>query len=342
MIPASPLDRQTTPRAPADWQRELSAAITDPAELLEALGLDRALLAPARAAHRLFALRVPLPYLRRMRRGDPSDPLLRQVLASGSELLETPGFTSDPLDERGASQAPGLLQKYAGRALLVTTAACAVHCRYCFRREFPYAEQLAEGGRWQQALALIAHDASIEEVILSGGDPLSLSNARLATLSAALARIAHVRRLRIHTRLPIVLPARVDRGLLAWLATLPWPVALVLHVNHAQEIDAEVRSACRSLRETGVTLLNQSVLLAGVNDCARTLADLSQTLYDAGVLPYYLHLLDRARGTAHFEVPEEAARRIAGELAAALPGYLVPRLVRESPGAAAKQPLAPA
>jgi L-lysine 2,3-aminomutase len=337
MILASAAPRHTA--ALPRWQRELAEAIDTPEALLEALGLDPALAAPARAASQAFRLRVPWSYVHRMRRGDPLDPLLRQVLPVEDELEERPGFSSDPLGERAALAAPGLLHKYHGRALLIATPACAVHCRYCFRREFPYGEQ--DGPRWREALAQIERDTSLEEIILSGGDPLSLSDGRLAALSAALAAAAHVRRLRIHTRLPVVLPSRVDAGLAAWVAGLEWPLVIVLHANHPNEIDAEVAAACATLRSAGAMLLNQSVLLRGVNDDIETLAGLSRRLFDAGVLPYYLHVLDRVRGAAHFEVPEDRARHLAGQLTATLPGYLVPRLVRESAGAPAKVPLPP-
>jgi EF-P beta-lysylation protein EpmB len=339
MIPASTLTRQR-PGA-AGWQREMAAAITSPDELLAALGLDPALAAPAREASQSFSLRVPWAYVSRMRHGDPEDPLLRQVLPVAAETREASGFVPDPLGEQEALLAPGLLQKYRGRALLITTSACAVHCRYCFRREFPYAEQKSESARWSEALAAIAQDSTIEEILLSGGDPLALSDARLESLTQSLARIPHIRRLRVHTRQPIVLPSRVDDGLAEWLARVPWPVVFVLHANHPNEIDSEVRAACAKLRASGVTLLNQSVLLRGINDNTRTLADLSRALFDAGVLPYYLHVLDRVRGTAHFEVDEECAQRLAGELASTLPGYLVPRLVREVAGAPAKVTLPP-
>ncbi|MGH8227660.1 MAG: EF-P beta-lysylation protein EpmB [Steroidobacteraceae bacterium] len=322
------------------WQKELAEAIRSPGALLEALGLDPQLLAPAAAAAQSFPLLVPWSFVRRMRRGDPRDPLLRQVLPLAAERQDVPGFVADPLGERSATAAPGLLRKYRGRALLIATSACAVHCRYCFRREFPYAEH-GNGPRWQEALEALREDTGIEEVILSGGDPLTLGDARLAALTRALEPLGHVRRLRVHTRLPIVLPARVDAGLTAWLASLKWPVVMVLHANHANEIDAEVRGACAALRAAGATLLNQSVLLAGVNDDAAALAELSESLFGAGVLPYYLHVLDRVRGAAHFEVDEERARRITGELTARLPGYLVPRLVRECAGAPAKVPLMP-
>jgi L-lysine 2,3-aminomutase len=323
------------------WQTLMSQAITCPETLIGALGLSAALVAPARAAAAKFRLRVPLSYVARMRHGDPDDPLLRQVLPIAAEGEPAPGYTADPLGEAAAHRAPGLLQKYQGRALLITTSACAVHCRYCFRREFPYSEQSGEGPRFHAALREIARDASLEEIILSGGDPLSLSDARLTALTNELADVPHIKRLRVHTRQPIVLPARVDAGLLSWLRGLRWPVVFVLHANHANEIDVEVRAACAQLRGAGVTLLNQTVLLRGVNDDADKLVDLSRALFEAGVLPYYLHMLDRVSGAAHFAVPETRARQIAGELTARLPGYLVPRLVREVAGAVSKVALLP-
>jgi EF-P beta-lysylation protein EpmB len=319
----------------------MAAAFTAPEGLVAELGLDPKLIPAALAAGVTFQMRVPRSFVQRMRRGDPDDPLLRQVLPLHAELEESPGYTADPVGERAALLAPGLLQKYRGRALLITTAACAVHCRYCFRREFPYAEQSDESSRWSLALAQIARDDSIEEVILSGGDPLSLSDQRLASLTDAIEKISHVRRLRVHTRQPIVLPSRVDAGLTAWLRGLKLPIVFVLHTNHPNEIDTEVREACATLRGTGVTLLNQTVLLRGINDDQSVLAELSRQLFDAGVLPYYLHVLDRVRGAAHFDVQEEHARILAGALAAELPGYLVPRLVREVHGAPAKIPLSP-
>jgi len=326
---------------PPRWQAEMAAAITSPEELVAALGLDRSLLAPAHAAAAGFRLRVPLSYLARMRPGDAADPLLRQVLPIESELLDAADYVADPLGEHGAMRAPGLLQKYRGRALLITTSACAVHCRYCFRREFPYSEQTSDAPRWSAGLAEIAQDSTLEEVVLSGGDPLSLSDARLKSLTDALSRISHVRRLRVHTRQPVVLPSRVDDGLVEWLRSLRLPMVFVLHVNHPNEIDSDVRSACERLRTSGVTLLNQSVLLRGVNDNVDVLTELSRRLFDAGVLPYYLHVLDRVRGTAHFAIPDEEARALAGELASRLSGYLVPRLVRELYGAPAKVTLSP-
>jgi EF-P beta-lysylation protein EpmB len=337
MITTSILSRQPDP-----WQRELAQAITEPLELLRLLELDPEQAPGAMAAARAFALRVPRGFVRRMRRGDARDPLLLQVWPGARELIEEPGFLSDPLAERAATRAPGLLQKYLGRALLITTGACAVHCRYCFRREFPYELANGEGARWQQAVGAIRADESIEEIILSGGDPLSLTNARLRALSAALHDVPHLRRLRIHTRTAIVLPERVDTGLTNWLAALPWPTVVVLHCNHANEIDSEVRLAAERLRAAGATLLNQSVLLAGINDSVDALEQLSRALWSARIMPYYLHMLDRVRGSAQFEVGEPRARQLMGELAARLPGYLLPRLVRESAGAPAKTMLAAA
>ncbi len=319
----------------------MASAITSPLELVTELGLDPGLVSAAIAAGGTFRLRVPRSYVARIRYGDPTDPLLRQVLPIKDELADVADYTADPLGERAALRAPGLLQKYHGRALLITTSVCAVHCRYCFRREFPYAEQTSESSRWNEALDEIARDASIEEVILSGGDPLSLSDSRLSGLTDAIQRIPHVRRLRVHTRQPVVLPSRVDEGLTQWLTQLRLPVVFVLHVNHPNEIDADVRAACALLHDSGVTLLNQTVLLQGVNDDAAVLAELSRKLFEAGVLPYYLHVLDRVRGAAHFDVPEARARVIAGQLAAQMPGYLVPRLAREIYGAPAKVTLPP-
>jgi EF-P beta-lysylation protein EpmB len=320
------------------WQQLWRDAVRDPHALLQLLGLpELAAKLPQPALQ--FPLRVPLGFVSRMRHGDPDDPLLRQVLPIDDEDRIVPGFTLDAVGDGAARAASGVIRKYNGRALLVATGSCAIHCRYCFRRHFPYAEETAAAGGWAEAVAAIAADASIEEVILSGGDPLSLSTAKLVELTDALAPIAHVRRLRIHTRLPVVLPERVDAPLLDWLRGLPWPVAMVLHANHANEFDAAVDAACARLRGAGVSLLNQAVLLRGVNDSVEALAGLSERGYAAGVLPYYLHQLDRVAGTAHFEIDDGTARSLHAMLAARLPGYLVPRLVREVAGDPGKRPL---
>lgn len=322
------------------WQELLREAVNDPAALAEALGLDGLSLDAAAQASGLFPLKVPRGFLARMRHGDPADPLLRQVLPVAEELLDTPGFVADPVGDLASLEGPGVLHKYQGRALLVATGACAVHCRYCFRREFPYAEQAASAGRFRQALDTLAADPSISEVILSGGDPLSLSNDRLAELGRGLQSIAHLRRLRIHTRHPIVLPERVDMGLLDWLGGLSLSRVMVVHANHPAEISPQVVEALGAIAARGVLLLNQSVLLRGVNDSVEALQALSERLLDAGVIPYYLHLLDRVRGAAHFEVPADEGRRLVEALRERLPGYLVPRLVRETPGERSKTPVA--
>lgn len=328
---------QAASRHPAaPWQRLLADAIDDPAALLRALKLPAHLLPAARHAAALFPLRVPAPYLKRIRAGDAADPLLRQVLPLDVEYETRPGYSADPLDESAAQPVPGLLKKYHGRALLIATGACAVHCRYCFRRHFPYADAHAGGSRLEPALAAIAADASIGEVILSGGDPLTLHDGRLAELAGRLAAIPHVHTLRIHSRLPVVLPQRVDSGLLDWLTRTPLRKVLVLHSNHPAEIDGAVEDALAALVAAGVTLLNQAVLLRGVNDHADTLVSLSERLHRAGVLPYYLHLLDRVQGAAHFEVPDARGVALVAALRGRLPGYLVPRLVREMPGADGK------
>ena len=339
MITAAPEPRQPAALVPVRWQQALREAVRDPRELLDLLGLDR--LAPRLSDEAMvqFPLRVPRGFVARMRRGDPSDPLLRQVLPLDDEMRPMPGFGLDAVGDGAAKTAPGVIQKYRGRALLVATGSCAIHCRYCFRRHFPYAEETAARDGWRDAVDLIRQDASIEEVLLSGGDPLSLSNGKLAELTGALADIPHLRRLRIHSRLPIVVPERVDDGLMGWLSTLPWPVTLVVHANHANEFDGTVDAALGRLRAAGVHLLNQAVLLRGVNDSVDALAALSERGFAAGVLPYYLHQLDRVAGVAHFEVDDAHARALHAGLAARLSGYLVPRLVREIPGDTGKRPL---
>ncbi len=315
------------------WQRELAAAVRDAGELRALLGLPAA---PLPAAADAFPLLVPRGFVARMKRGDPQDPLLLQVLPVAGEDEATRGFTSDPLLERDALAAPGLVRKYAGRALLLATSACAVNCRYCFRREFPYAESGATRAGVAAALDAIAADATLHEVILSGGDPLLLDDDRLADLIGRLEAIPHVGRLRIHTRLPVVLPERITDGLVTLLRETRLACVVVIHANHAAELDDSVAAGMRSLAAAGAILLNQAVLLAGVNDSADVLAALSERLVEIGVVPYYLHLLDRVRGTAHFEVAEREARGLIAELRRRLPGYAVPRLAREVPGEAAK------
>ncbi|HEY3643863.1 MAG TPA: EF-P beta-lysylation protein EpmB [Gammaproteobacteria bacterium] len=321
------------------WQTDMAEAVRDPRELLALLDLGPEWLEPARKAAAAFPLRVPRAFLARMAKGDPADPLLRQVLPLGEELADVPGFVSDPVGDMPSVAAKGLLHKYRGRVLLITTGACGVHCRYCFRRHFPYSEENARSGEWQEALDYLRGDSSINEVILSGGDPLSLSDERLAGLVRSLEDVPHIKRLRLHTRQPVVLPSRVDEGLLAWLKACRLQKVIVLHANHAREIDSAVAEACSRLRAAGATLLNQTVLLRGVNDSADALSELSEALFAAQVLPYYLNLLDPVAGAAHFDVPEAEALALMERLRGRLPGYLVPRLVREVPGAPSKMPV---
>jgi EF-P beta-lysylation protein EpmB len=318
-------------------------------ELLAAVGVAPPQLAPhlrpETAAARAFPHPVPPGIVARMRQGDPHDPLLLQVLPVAAELDATPGYTADPLAEAGGGEPsalaplPGVLHKYRGRALLLVTGACGIHCRYCFRRHFPYGDHARWGEGFGRALDWLAATPAVEEVILSGGDPLAAGDDRLAALVAGLDAIPHLRRLRVHTRMPVILPERVDAAMLEWLGGTRLASVVVLHANHAREIDAAVAAAVARLRDAGATVLNQAVLLAGVNDSAASQCDLSRALFDAGVLPYYLHQLDRVAGAAHFQVADERARAIVREVLAELPGYLVPRLVREVPGAPGKVPI---
>ena len=320
------------------WQTLLSRAITDPEELLRLLDLPLDSLPASLMASQEFRLRVPRGFADRMRKGDPNDPLLRQVLPLAEELAETPGFSHDPLDELNAMPVAGVLHKYQGRILLTATGACAVHCRYCFRRHYPYSE--ANPGRApEQTFEYVRQHTEINEVILSGGDPLTLTDTRLGQLVARLESLPHITRLRIHSRVPVVLPERVDANLLEWLQMTRLQVVLVIHANHPNEIDASVREAMGTLKKIGITVLNQSVLLRGVNDNASTLAELSEALFNAGVLPYYLHQLDSVQGAAHYEVTDREAVKLINQLRTTLPGYLLPELVRELPGQSSKTPV---
>ena len=324
---------------PPRWREELASAVTDPEELRRRLGLPETLLPGMRRAARLFPLRVPEAWIARIRPGDPADPLLRQVLPLDREAEARPGFGPDPVGDLSARIGSGILQKYAGRALLIATGACAVHCRYCFRRQFPYAAETASRARFRNALEALGKRPDIREVILSGGDPLSLSDDRLAELVAGLEAIPSIRRLRIHTRLPVAVPSRVDERLLNWLGATRMDVVVVLHVNHPRELDGPTREAIAGLRGSGAVLLNQAVLLAGVNDSEDALLDLSEALFDCRVMPYYLHMLDPVEGAAHFFVPSERAVSLHAALMRRLPGFLVPRLVRELAGTPHKIPV---
>ncbi len=322
-----------------DWLTQLADVVTSPDELLHLLNVDAdANLLAGRDAKRLFALRVPRAFIARMEPGNPNDPLLRQVLTSQEEFINAPGFSTDPLEEQH-SVVPGLLHKYSNRALLLVKGGCAVNCRYCFRRHFPYAENQGNKRNWQQALEYISAHPQLDEIIFSGVDPLMAKDHELDWLLTQLESIPHIKRLRIHSRLPIVIPARITDTLVARIAASSLQVLLVNHVNHANEIDAAFRASMKKLRMAGVTLLTQSVLLRGVNDNANTLADLSNALFDAGVMPYYLHVLDKVQGAAHFMVSDEEARAIVRELLTLVSGYLVPKLAREIGGEPSKTPL---
>ena len=336
MIPSPQTPRQHAPL----WQHALREAYTRPGELLQFLEIDPCLPVLDYEQVKDFPLRVPRGFAQRMRKGDPGDPLFRQVWPDPAEGVPVVGFGLDAVGDMNRLRDGGVIHKYRGRVLVVATGACAVHCRYCFRRHFPYGEHLAARDHWQEALATIAADDSIREVILSGGDPLSLSDDKLAEFAAALDRIPHVRRLRLHTRQPIVLPERIDERLLAWLGRGRLIKVIVLHANHANELDDTVATALQPLRALGIPLLNQSVLLRNINDDVDTLARLSERLSECGILPYYVHLLDRVQGAAHFEVDESTARGIMRGLASQLPGYLVPRLVREEAGTTSKTTIA--
>lgn len=337
---------------PISWQRELAQAIRCPNELLRRLRLisetettrDFELRYGLRTAstetQSAFPLLVPESFVRRMEPENPNDPLLRQVLPMADEAVKVDGYVADAVGDLDARLSPGLLHKYAGRVLLITTGACAVHCRYCFRRNYPYSEEPRHRDDWMPALQTIAADVSITEVILSGGDPLMLSDVRLMALCEALDEIPHVERLRIHTRLPVVLPSRVTPDFLQMITSLRSQCVCVIHVNHAREIKDDCETALRSLVRCGIPVLNQAVLLRGINDSICEQERLCRQLINIGIMPYYLHQLDHADGTAHFDFPEAAGRELVEQLTERLPGYAVPRYVREIPGHRSKTPIA--
>jgi len=321
-----------------NWLKQLANAISDPLQLLKQLEIDPSPWQHGFDAKTLFAQRVPQSFVDRMEKGNPHDPLLRQVLPLSEEFDVQPGYSTDPLDEQN-NAVPGLLHKYRNRALMIVKGGCAINCRYCFRRHFPYQDNKGNKSVWQQSLDYIATQPQLNEVILSGGDPLMAKDHELTWLVEHLADIRHIKRLRIHTRLPVVIPARVTDTLCQLLATSRLQVVLVTHINHAQEIDDDLGNALRKLKVAGVTLLNQSVLLKGVNDNVDSQVALSEALFDAGVLPYYLHVLDKVQGAAHFFVSDDDARALMAGLIARVSGYLVPTLTREIGGRASKTPL---
>ena len=324
----------------ANWQSQLSDLITDPQELLQILQLSPdQLLSGALLASQAFKLRVPRAFVSRMQPANAFDPLLLQVLPHHLELEDHPGFVTDPLGEEQANQQPGVLHKYKSRFLLTLTGACAVHCRYCFRRHFPYQENLPKNEDWTNIKQYLESQPDINEVILSGGDPLTLSNRKLKTWIERLESVPHLKFLRIHSRVPIVIPNRIDEELLSMLKNSRLRIILVVHSNHASELDDLTCKQLNQLVQHQITVLNQAVLLKGVNDSAQVLIDLSYRLFDAGVMPYYLHVLDKVKGAHHFDLPAEHINEIYTEVLANLPGYLVPKLVREIAGEKNKTPL---
>lgn len=322
-----------------NWQSALKEAITTPAELLNVLALNSSLLTVAKRSATLFPLRVPRDFVARMQKGNPNDPLLRQILPLSEEEIIMPGFSQDPLSEKSMNPIPGLLHKYSGRVLLIMAGACAVNCRYCFRRHFSYQTNRLGGKTWQIMLDYIANDTGIYEVIFSGGDPLLANDSYLEKCIHDLAAIPHLKTLRIHSRLPIVLPQRITLDFANLLTATRLQTVMVTHCNHANELDDSVARAIDSLRQKKITVLNQSVLLRGVNDGVETLIDLSQRLFECGILPYYLHVLDKVQGAAHFEVGEAQAKALVKKLREKLSGYLVPSLVKEQAGTRFKLPL---
>ena len=319
-----------------DWKLQLSQAVSSVNELLACVNLTPEQLSVSHQAAAEFPLKVPRPFIARMQQGNPRDPLLLQVLPVVAETAQTPGYNHDPLQESEHNPIAGIVHKYANRLLLIISPACAINCRYCFRRHFPYQENRQSREQWQTALDYIRNDHSINEVIFSGGDPLAANDRFLAWLCEQIAAISHIKRLRIHTRLPVVIPARIDQAFLNWATGTRLKPIMVLHINHANEIDAEVACAIGKLRDVGIQVLNQTVLLRGVNDSPAVLAQLSESLFDCGVQPYYLHLCDPVAGAHHFDMDEAAAKQIYTDLQALLPGFLLPKLVREIPGKQSK------
>lgn len=320
-----------------NWQQQLAEAFNNIEDLCRYLNLSPTDLPVSGAAAENFSLRVPLSFAACIEKGNPDDPLLRQVLPIKDELSVYPGFNNDPVGDLASATQNGILHKYRGRVLLINTGSCAINCRYCFRRNFPYAELQLSRHKENIALQTIRDNTDISEVILSGGDPLLLSDSRLSSLIQQLNGIEHVQRIRIHSRLPIVLPARITDEFINILRLSPKQIIVIAHCNHANEINSRVIAACNMLKNSGITLFNQAVLLKGVNDNVEVLCELSEQLFKHGIIPYYLHLLDKATGTGHFEVPETEALTLIKQVQAVLPGYMVPKLVKEQAGGASKQ-----
>lgn len=326
------LTQEPAIREEQNWLNILKNAISDPKVLLKTLNLPEQDFEQSLNARKLFALRVPQPFVDKMEKGNPQDPLFLQVMCSDLEFVQAEGFSTDPLEEQNANAVPNILHKYQNRLLFMVKGGCAVNCRYCFRRHFPYDENPGNKKSWQQAVDYIAAHPEIEEVIFSGGDPLMAKDNELEWLIKRLENLPHLQRLRIHTRLPVVIPQRITDEFCALLAESRLQSVIVTHINHPNEIDAVFYTAMQKLKAAQVTLLNQSVLLKGINDNAQTLKVLSDKLFQTGILPYYLHLLDKVQGASHFLIEDEQAMRIYKTLQSLTSGYLVPKLAREIAG----------
>ena len=320
------------------WQKELANVVTDPKILLQMLNIAPEKYQAHFKARTLFPVRVPRPFIKKMEKANINDPLLMQVMPLAKEFSEHPDYLLDPLQEHD-TVAEGLLHKYKHRVLMIVKAGCAVNCRYCFRRHFPYQDNSPNKKRWQSALTYIANNRDINEVIFSGGDPLMASDEHLSWLVDELEEIAHVKRLRIHTRLPVVIPQRITNKLVALLTNSRLKPVMVFHINHANEIDEAFVNAIESFINHKIPLFNQSVLLKNINDNVETLSELSEKLFDAGIQPYYLHLFDPVQNVSHFDIPENEAKQLVKRLMAVLPGYLMPKVVREIAGEANKTPI---
>ena len=322
---------QMSDKLHTSWQKELANVVTDPKKLLEMLNISPVSYQQHFNARKLFPVRVPQPFIRRMEKGNFNDPLLKQVMPLADEFIDVSGYSADPLDEHD-TVAEGLLHKYKHRVLMMVKTGCAVNCRYCFRRHFPYQDNSPNKVRWQAALTYIAEHSEINEVIFSGGDPLMASDEHLSWLVTQLETISHIKRLRVHTRLPVVIPQRITEQLVSLLKDSRLKATMVLHINHANEIDEHLQAALEKLRLARIPLFNQSTLLKGINNNAQDLVALSEQLFDSGIQPYYLHLFDAVQGGAHFDIDESEAVLIVNEMMAILPGFLMPKLVREIAG----------